>query len=127
MDFFFDLIDFWRFWRSFQFCRFFQFYRFYRISVIKLIPSMLSILSILSIYSVYFIYTVDFCIITYCVSCVFSAPCFQIGQVLADAQLAHFDYGQDSWGLGQPHFRVVHHYLHLRRHGDATLWQKLYW
>ena len=54
-----------------------------------------------------------------------TAPCFQIGQILANAQLTHFHYGQDSGGLGQPNFRVVHHYLHLRCHGDATLWQKL--
>ena len=29
-----------------------------------------------------------------------TAPCFQIGQILANAQLTHFHYGQDSGGLG---------------------------
>ncbi len=53
------------------------------------------------------------------------APCFQVGKVLADAELADIDHGQDSGRPRQPHLGALHHHLHLCCDGNAALRQEL--
>lgn len=55
-----------------------------------------------------------------------AASSFQIGQILADTELAYFDHGSNGRCVGQSNIRVVHYNLHIRRNGNAIIWQKLH-
>lgn len=46
----------------------------------------------------------------------------QISEIMAHIEFAHFNHGQDSGCIGKSNFCALHHYFHLCRYGNATLW-----